>query len=108
MKKSLFYSEHHTATVKSPRKHISTRPSQILKRDSKPAAGTLSEVKFTGGQSASVTTYHPADKNHQQLLMQKWILIHSQPILKSIYKTPPIISYRREKSLKGILFGAKL
>ena len=76
--------------------------------------GTLSEVKFSGRRSALrkqtkkthegiipfVTTYHPALKNLKQLLMQEWSLIHNQPMLKNIYKTPPIISYRRGKSLK--------
>ena len=47
-----------------------------------------------------VTTYHPAVKNLKQLLMQEWSLIHNQPMLKNIYKTPPIISYSRGKSLK--------
>ena len=55
-----------------------------------------------------VTTYHPAVKNLKQLLMQEWSLIHNQPMLKNIYKTPPFISYRRGKSLKDILVRAKL
>ena len=55
-----------------------------------------------------VTTYHPAVKNLKQLLMQEWSLIHNQPMLKNIYKTPPIISYRRGKSLTDILVRAKL
>ena len=84
--------------------------------------GTLSEVKFPGRQSALrkqtkkthegtipfVTTYHPAVKNLKQLLMQEWSVIHNQPMLKSIYKMPPIISYRRGKSLKDILIRTKL
>ena len=40
--------------------------------------------------------------------MQEWSLIHNQSMLKSIYKTPPIISYRGGKSLKDILARAKL
>ena len=84
--------------------------------------GTLSEVKFSGRQSALrkqtkkthegiipfVTAYHPAVKNLKQFLMQEWSLIHNQPMLKDIYKTPPIISYRRGKSLKDLLVRAKL
>ena len=35
-------------------------------------------------------------------------VIHNQPMLKNIYKTPPIISYGRGKSLKDILVRAKL
>ena len=84
--------------------------------------GTLSEVKFSERQSKLrkqtkkahegtipfVTTYHPAVKNLKQLLMQEWSLIPNQPMLKNIYKTPPIISYRRGISLKDILVRAKL
>ncbi|KAL9961656.1 hypothetical protein ACROYT_G030646 [Oculina patagonica] len=30
--------------------------------------------------------------------MQHWSPIHNQPLLKTIYKTPPIISYKRDTS----------
>ena len=83
--------------------------------------GTLSEVKFSERQSKLrkqtkkinegtipfATTYHPAVKKLKQLLIE-WSLIHNQPMLKNIYKTPPIISYTRGKSLKDILVRAKL
>ena len=46
-----------------------------------------------------VTTYHPGVKNLKQILMQHWSLIQNQPLLKTIYKTPPIISYKRGISL---------
>ena len=55
-----------------------------------------------------VTAYHPGVKNLQQILMQEWNLIQNQPLLKTIYKTPPIISYKRGKSLKDILVRARL
>ena len=55
-----------------------------------------------------VTAYHPGVKNLQQILMQEWNLIKNQPLLKKIYKTPPIISYKRGKSLKDILVRARL
>ena len=53
-------------------------------------------------------TYHPRVKNLKQILMQHWSLIQNQPLLKSIYKTPPIISYKRGKSLKDVLVRATL
>ena len=84
---------------------------------------TLSEVSFAERQTALkktnkkskckipvmpfVTTYHPGVKNLKQILMQHWSLIQNQPLLKTIYKTPPIISYKRGKSLKDILVRAK-
>ena len=70
---------------------------------------TLSEVSFAGRQSALkkqtkqtkgkimpfVTTYHPGVKILKQILMQKWSLIQTQPLLETIYTTPPIISYKK-------------
>ena len=83
---------------------------------------TVSEVSFAERQSALkkqtkqtkgkimpfVTTYHPGVKNLTQILMQKWSLIQNQLLLKTIYKTPPIISYKKGKSLNDILVRAKL
>ena len=83
---------------------------------------TLSEVSFAGRQSALkkqtkqtkgqikpfVTTYHLGVKSLKQILMQKWSLIQNQPLLKTIYTTPPIISYKKGKSHKDVLVRAKL
>ena len=79
-----------------------------------------SEVKFTERKSALqknnevrkkilpfVTTYHPALPNLKNILMSKWHLIQDQPLLREIYE-PPIISYKRAKSLGDILVRAKL
>ena len=75
-----------------------------------------SEVKFTERKSALqknnevrkkilpfVTTYHPALPNLTNILMSKWHLIQDQPLLREIYTEPPIISYKRAKSLGDIL-----
>ena len=40
--------------------------------------------------------------------MNKWYLIERQPLLKEIFKEPPIVCYRKGKSLKDILVRAKL
>ena len=82
---------------------------------------SLSEVTFDFRQSALkpkkhntperplpfVTTYHPVVKRLQQMVMENWSFIENQPLLKTIFKTPPIISYKRDKSLKGLLVRAK-
>ena len=49
---------------------------------------------------------------HQCLISRKYKLgkghwIENQPLLREIYKEPPFISYRKEKSLKDILVRAK-
>ena len=82
---------------------------------------TLSEVKFDNRNAALtqkpkenkrilpfVTQYQPSVPNLKQILMKNWHLIEQQPRLKEIFKEPPIISYKRGRSLKDILVRAKL
>ena len=82
---------------------------------------TLSDVNFTGREAALqqkiitrkqilpfVTQYHPAVPNLKKILMNKWHHIENQPLLRTIYKEPPLASYKRGKSLTDILVRAKL
>ena len=55
-----------------------------------------------------VTTYNPAVRGLEEILMNNWVVIQNQPLLKSIYTKPPIISYKRGKSLKDTLVRAKI
>ena len=68
---------------------------------------TLSEVQFENRKLALlqkpkenirilpfVTQYHPAVPNLKQILMKDWHLIEQQPLLKEIYKDPPLICYK--------------
>ena len=55
-----------------------------------------------------VTQYHPALPNLKNILMGKWHLIQNQPYLRNIFKEPPLISYRKGKSLKDTPVRAKL
>ena len=55
-----------------------------------------------------VTQYLPSVPNLKQILMQNWHLIQQQPLLTRIFKDPPIVSYKRGRSLKDILVRAKL
>ena len=55
-----------------------------------------------------VTTYHPTLRNLKNILMSKWHLIQNQPLLREIFKEPPLISYEKGKSLRDILARAKL
>ena len=59
-------------------------------------------MKFTAA------TYHPSVRNLKNILMLNWDLIQNQPLLNSIFKDPPIISYKRGKSLKDMLVRAKI
>ena len=82
---------------------------------------TLSQVKYHERMSVLktkkktnkrilpfVTEYRPSVPNLKTILMNKWYLIESQSLLKEKFKEPPMISYRKEKSLKDILVRAKL
>ena len=62
----------------------------------------------TGLLCKVVTTYHPAALDLKKTLMVKWSLIQNQPLLKTIFRIPPIISYKRGKSLKDMLLRAKM
>ena len=37
--------------------------------------------------------------------MSKWHLIENQPLLREIYKDPPLFSYRRGRSLEKLMFS---
>ena len=82
----------------------------------------LSEVKFANRKTALqqrnksarkkllpfVTQYHPALPSLKKILMGKWQLKQNQQRLREIFKEPPLISYRKGKSLKDLLVRAKL
>ena len=56
----------------------------------------------------SVTEYRPSVPNLKTMLMGKWHLIENQPLLREIYKDPPLLPYRKGRSLKDVLVRAKL
>ena len=81
----------------------------------------LSDIKFTERENALlkhnkekkevlpfVTQYQPSVSTLKEVLMEKWNLIQNQPLLRQIYKEPPIISFKKGKSLKNMLVRAKL
>ena len=81
----------------------------------------LSEVKFAERKNALsqkkkahkkilpfVTQFHPSLPCLKNILTEKCHLIQNQPLLRGIYKEPPLISYRKGKSLKDMLVKAKL
>ena len=82
----------------------------------------LSDIKFTERESALlkhnnkeekeilafVTQCQPSVSILKEVLMKKWNLIQNQPLLPQIFKEPPIISYKKGKSLKDMLVRAFL
>ena len=55
-----------------------------------------------------VTQFQPSLPCLKNILMDKWHLIQNQPLLREIYKEPPLISYSKGKSLKDMLVRGKL
>ena len=47
-----------------------------------------------------VTRCRSTVPNLKQILMQKWHLIQQQPLLSEVFKDPPIVCYKRGRSLK--------
>ena len=80
----------------------------------------LSEVKFAERKNALtqkqkshkkilpfVTQFHPSLPCLKNILTGKWHLIQNQPLLREVFKEPPLISYRKGKSLKDMLVLSK-
>ena len=77
---------------------------------------TLSEVRFQQRtqvlpqRNKNLALHHtipPNSSKSQRNLTKKWFLIQQQPLLNQIFKEPPILSYRKGRSLKDILVRAK-
>ena len=101
-------------------KNYLKRASQTSQEDTQRTQTTLSEVTFEDRSQALrqkrkqnkkilpfVTQYHPAGPNLKPVLMDSWHFITQQPLLNNIFKEPPLISYKRGRSLKEILVRAK-
>ena len=82
----------------------------------------LSDIKFIERESALlkhnnkeekeilpfVTQYQPSVSTLKEVLMKKWNFIQNQPLLRQIFKEPPIISNKKGKSLRDMLVRAKI
>ena len=81
----------------------------------------LAEVKFSSRNEALqnktktsrnvlpfITTFNPATPNLKKVLMKRWHFITESNRLGQIYSEPPIVAYRNDKSLKDLLFRAKI
>ena len=73
----------------------------------------LTEVQFSDRTEALRNKTKKAKEilpppNLKKILMKHWHIIQQQPRLAHIFKQPPIVSYRKEKSLKDVLVRAKL
>ena len=53
-------------------------------------------------------TILPRSSKSQRILMRKWYLIQQHPSLNQIFREPPIVSYRKGRSLTDVLVRAKI
>ena len=81
-----------------PRKH--PRKGSILPLDNRPLHIDKSQKTMNVYCPLSQCTTRQLKKKLTQILMEHWSLIHNQPLLKTIFTKPPIISYIRENLLK--------
>ena len=85
------------------------------------AESILAKVKFSSRNKALqnktkpsknvlpfITTFNPATPNLKKVLMKNWRLITESNRLSQIYSEPPIVAYRKDKSLKDLLVRAKI
>jgi len=55
-----------------------------------------------------VITYHPALSNLSNIVREHWPTIQKHPELCQIFKEPPVLAFRKPKSLKDILVRADI
>ena len=82
----------------------------------------LSEIESTGRPTALkqnnkerkeilpfvTQLYQLSISNLKEALLKNWHLIQNQPLLCQIFKQPPILSFKKGKSLKDLLVRAKI
>ena len=81
---------------------------QCLLKSSRNLSALQNKQKTRKGILPFVTEYRPSMPDLKHILMNKWHLIQNQPLLRNIFKNPPLISYRKGRSLKDVLVRAKL
>ena len=83
----------------------------ISRRCPKQKVGRNSQTKIGNAQKDS-TLCHTISTviipNLKNILMDKWHFIQNQPLPREIFREPPLISYRKGKSLKDMLVKAEL
>lgn len=66
-------------------------------------------VKTTSDRPVFAITYHPGLPSVAKIVRTHWnVMIEQSNILKRVFPRPPMIAYRRAKSLKDILIRAKV
>ena len=85
------------------------------------AEDILTEIKFSMRNTALqnkpkrskkiipfVTTFNPATPNLKKIVIKHWHLIAGNHNLTRIFKNPPMVAYRKDKSLKDYLVRARI
>ena len=64
--------------------------------------------KNANNRVSFVITYHPALSNLSSIVREHWTTIQKHPELCKIFKEPPVLAFRKPKSLKDILVRADI
>ncbi|XP_033100554.1 E3 ubiquitin-protein ligase TRIM71-like, partial [Anneissia japonica] len=65
-------------------------------------------VRDTTQRTPLVLTYHPTSKKIAKIITDNHYILESDPATKDIFKEPPMISYKRDRSLKDQLVKSRL
>ena len=68
----------------------------------------LYKEKNANNRVPFVITYHPALSNLSNIVREHWTTIQKHPELCKIFKKPPVLAFRKPKSLKDILVRAEV
>ena len=90
------------------KRHCAEQPKAIRGQSTETSPDKLLGKRIQDQYLSFVTQYCPTELNLKQIIMQKCHSIQQQPLLSEIFKDPPIISYKRGRSLKDILVQANL
>ena len=101
--------------IKNFRTRLTSRgyPNNLVEKSSPKLNSQKERTLFHKKQKAHkkilpfVTQFHPSLPCLKNILTEKWHLIQNQPLLREIYKEPPLISCRKGKSLKDMLVLSK-
>ena len=87
---------------------VTTKILKSVKFEERDKALTQSKCKKNTKVLPFVTTFNPCIQNLKGILTQYWHLISSNNNLKRIFPDQPIVSYKKDKSLKDFLVRAKI
>ena len=100
LKQYLTKRKYNAKTIETSTKKAQTTPrSQLLHYNKR---------KKNENRTPFVMTYHPNLKNMSKIIQENMHILHESQITKDIFPEPPLISFRRCRSLKDLLVSSRV